>query len=55
MTGAYRAMRDGYVDATWAEHHHANWYAEVVAGTAREKFVEPPKATPPEGAAQRPA
>ena len=26
MTGAYRAMRDGYVDESWAEHHHARWY-----------------------------
>ena len=54
MTGAYRAMRDGYVDASWAEHHHARWYQEVVAGTAREKFVEP-DAVPPSAAAGRPA
>jgi formate dehydrogenase subunit gamma len=49
MTGAYRAMRDGYVDETWAEHHHVRWYEQVVAGTAREKFVQPdtaPSATP---------
>ena len=39
MKGAYRAMRDGYVDESWAEHHHLRWYEEVVAGTAREKFV----------------
>ena len=53
MTGAYRAMRDGYVDASWAEHHHSRWYEEVVAGKAREKFVEPaaPRA-PPEAAAR---
>ncbi len=55
MSGAYRAMRDGYVDATWAEHHHAVWYQEVVAGTAREKFVEPASAAPPADAARRPA
>lgn len=41
MKGAYRAMRDGYVDESWAEHHHLRWYEEVVAGTAREKFVQP--------------
>ena len=41
MKGAYRAMRDGYVDESWAEHHHLRWYEEVVAGTAREKFVGP--------------
>ncbi len=46
MDGAYRAMRDGYVDESWAQHHHALWYQEVVAGTAREKFVQP-QAGPP--------
>jgi formate dehydrogenase subunit gamma len=49
MKGAYRAMRDGYVDEIWAEHHHVRWYEQVVAGTAREKFVQPetaPAATP---------
>jgi formate dehydrogenase subunit gamma len=40
MTGAYRAMRYGYVDETWAEHHHLRWYEQVVAGTAPEKFVQ---------------
>jgi len=55
VAGAYRAMRDGYVDTSWAEHHHARWYQEVVAGTAREKFVEPEAAVPPSAAARRPA
>jgi formate dehydrogenase subunit gamma len=55
MSGAYRAMRDGYVDASWAEHHHARWYQQVVAGTAREKFVQPAAAVPPDAAARRPA
>ncbi len=55
MSGAYRAMRDGYVDESWAQHHHARWYDEVVAGTAREKFVTPPAPTPPADAASRPA
>jgi formate dehydrogenase subunit gamma len=41
MTGAYNAMRYGYVDESWAEHHHLRWYEQVVAGTAREKFVQP--------------
>jgi formate dehydrogenase subunit gamma len=41
MTDAYRAMRYGYVDASWAKHHHARWYEDVVAGRAREKFVAP--------------
>jgi formate dehydrogenase subunit gamma len=52
VDGAYRAMRDGYVDESWAEHHHARWYQDVVAGKAREKFVEP-NAAPPAGAAGR--
>jgi formate dehydrogenase subunit gamma len=41
MTGAYRAMRDGYVDESWARHHHLRWYEDVVAGRAREPFVDP--------------
>jgi formate dehydrogenase subunit gamma len=53
--GAYRAMRDGYVDASWAEHHHALWYKEVVAGTAREKFVQPDAPEPPAAGARQPA
>jgi formate dehydrogenase subunit gamma len=55
MTGAYRAMRDGYVDASWAEHHHFRWYQDIVAGKAREKFVQPTAALPPDAAARRPA
>lgn len=55
MAGAYRAMRDGYVDASWAEHHHARWYQEVAAGTAREKFAQPAGAPPPDAASRRPA
>ena len=54
MEGAYRAMRGGYVDASWAEHHHALWYQQVVAGTAREKFAEP-EAPAPQAAARQPA
>jgi len=41
MEGAYRAMRDGYVDASWAEHHHQRWYQEVAAGKSPQKFVAP--------------
>ena len=61
MTGAYRAMRDGYVDESWAEHHHLRWYEAVVAGRARETFVQarPEGTTPSDAAAtslrQRPA
>ena len=56
MTGAYRAMRDGRVDATWAEHHHQRWYQDVAAGKAREKFVTPGTTAPEHVAAStRPA
>ena len=37
--GAYRGMRDGYVDETWAREHHSLWYEEVKAGRRPEKFV----------------
>ena len=44
MTGAYRAMRDGYVDESWAHHHHARWYEDILAGRARETFAQPGEA-----------
>jgi formate dehydrogenase subunit gamma len=51
MVGAYRAMRYGYVDESWAKHHHVWWYEAVAAGRARQKFVDstavPPAAVEP--------
>ena len=41
LEGAYRAMRDGNVSESWAEHHHQRWYERIVAGKARQKFVVP--------------
>jgi formate dehydrogenase subunit gamma len=32
MRGAYKAMRTGYVDETWAREHHAYWYDDIQAG-----------------------
>jgi len=32
MEGAYRAMRDGYVDEAWAQEHHEIWYDDIKAG-----------------------
>ncbi|MEJ8813720.1 formate dehydrogenase subunit gamma [Variovorax ureilyticus] len=32
MRGAYTAMREGYVDETWAREHHALWYDDVADG-----------------------
>ena len=29
MQGAYKAMKTGYVDETWAKEHHELWYEEV--------------------------
>lgn len=39
MEGAYRAMRDGYVDEEWAREHHSIWYDEVRQGKRPEKIV----------------
>ena len=32
MRGAYKAMREGYVDETWAKEHHELWYDDIKAG-----------------------
>jgi formate dehydrogenase subunit gamma len=32
MQGAYKAMREGYVDDAWAREHHDIWYQQVVEG-----------------------
>ena len=29
MSGAYTAMRDGYVDEAWAQEHHELWYDDI--------------------------
>lgn len=39
MQGAYRGMREGYVDETWAKEHHELWYEEVKEGKRPEHFV----------------
>jgi formate dehydrogenase subunit gamma len=39
LQGAYRAMRDGYVDETWAREHHVLWYEEVKAGKRPERLL----------------
>lgn len=39
LHGAYRGMRDGYVDETWAKEHHALWYEDVKAGKRPEKIT----------------
>jgi formate dehydrogenase subunit gamma len=32
MEGAYRAMRDGWVDEAWAHEHHELWYDDIKSG-----------------------
>jgi len=32
MSGAYSAMKTGYVDETWAKEHHELWYDDIKAG-----------------------
>jgi formate dehydrogenase subunit gamma len=32
MRGAYKAMRTGWVDETWAREHHEYWYEDIAAG-----------------------
>ena len=32
VAGAYKAMRTGYVDETWAKEHHALWHDDVKVG-----------------------
>ncbi|WP_162583615.1 formate dehydrogenase subunit gamma [Variovorax sp. PBS-H4] len=47
MTGAYDAMRHGYVDETWAREHHAYWYDDIVAGKIpAQRSAELPPAMP---------
>ena len=37
--GAFKGMREGYVDETWAREHHQLWYEEVKAGKRSEKIT----------------
>jgi formate dehydrogenase subunit gamma len=32
MSGAFQAMKTGYVDETWAKEHHELWYDDIKAG-----------------------
>lgn len=51
MKGAYKAMKTGYVDETWAKEHHALWYDDIKAG----KIPAQRTANKPEGASGQPA
>ena len=52
MRGAYRAMRDGSVDAAWAEEHHALWYADIKAGRIPAQRTPAPAPQPVKAPAQ---
>ena len=41
MHGAYRAMRRGTVDETWAKEHHKFWHEDLRAGRAQEASDAP--------------
>jgi len=47
MRGAYRAMRDGYVDEDWAAEHHALWLEDIRAGEIPAQRSASPQPPPP--------
>lgn len=46
MEGAYRAMRDGYVDEAWAKEHHEHWYDDVRSGKIPAQRSTPSRRQP---------
>ena len=46
MRGAYKAMREGYVDETWAKEHHQLWYDDVKAGKIPAQRSVPASSAP---------
>ncbi len=46
MEGAYRNMRDGYTDETWAKEHHELWYNDVKAGKVPGDPAANPRGAP---------
>lgn len=56
VRGAYRAMREGYVDEAWAREHHAYWLEDVQAGKVPAQRSKPAAAAQaPVGETARPA
>jgi formate dehydrogenase subunit gamma len=48
MRGAYKAMKTGYVDETWAKEHHELWYEDIKSGkipAQRSQPLSPPSQT----------
>ena len=46
VEGAYRNMRDGVTDETWAKEHHQYWYEDVKAGKVAGVNAAKPGAAP---------
>jgi len=46
MQGAYSAMRNGYVDETWAKEHHELWYNDIQAGKIPAQRSQPAAPAP---------
>ncbi|WP_062470936.1 formate dehydrogenase subunit gamma [Variovorax boronicumulans] len=47
MDGAYKAMREGYVDEAWAREHHKLWYDDIQAGKIPAQRSQPAGASEP--------
>jgi formate dehydrogenase subunit gamma len=45
VEGAYRNMRDGVTDETWAKEHHQYWYEDVKSGKAAAQSGAAPQTT----------
>jgi formate dehydrogenase subunit gamma len=45
MAGAYKAMKTGHVDETWAKEHHELWYDDIKAGKIPAQRTAPGSAT----------
>jgi formate dehydrogenase subunit gamma len=50
MEGAYRGMRDGWVDEAWAKEHHELWYDDIKSGK-----IPAQRSASPDASAARPA
>jgi formate dehydrogenase subunit gamma len=45
VSGSWQAMKTGYVDEGWAEHHHPLWHEDIVTGKIpAQRSVPPPPA-----------
>src|SRR5205814_1531007 len=44
QVGSYKAMRYGYVDESWAKHHHERWHRAVVEDRVVARYIADQKA-----------